>query len=195
MINSDAESQGYEIVGQMPQTLSAKGIYYFSGEVNQQSAKEIITWILDENFKPNSPGYDHLTLMITSFGGDMMAAFAVIDVMRGSRIPIHTIGLGVVASAGLMIHIAGEKGHRMITPNTSLLSHQWTWGTFGKEHELLATHKQFNLTTKRVLEHYRKCTGLSEKVIKTKLLPAQDVWLSSEEALEYKLTDVVKELK
>jgi ATP-dependent Clp protease protease subunit len=189
------EETGYAFVSAPPNNLAEKGIYYFSGEVNQQSAKEIITWILDENFKPNSPNYDHLTLMITSFGGDMMAAFAVIDVMRGSRIPIHTIGLGVIASAGLMMHIAGEKGHRMITPNTSILSHQWTWGAFGKEHELLATHKQFDLTTKRVLDHYKKCTGLTEKQIKSKLLPAQDVWLSSDEAIHYNLTDVVKDLK
>ena len=189
------EETGYVLLGEQPSGLTNKGIYYFSGEVNQQSAKEIITWILEENFKPNSSNYDHLTLMITSFGGDMMAGFAVIDTMRGSRIPIHTIGLGVIASAGLMIHIAGEKGNRMITPNTSILSHQWTWGAFGKEHELLATHKQFDLTTKRVLDHYKKCTGLSEKVIKSKLLPAQDVWLSSEEAIQYNLTDIVKDLK
>lgn len=195
MIKSDSENQGYEIIGQMPQTLSEKGFYYFSGEVSQQSAKEVITWILDENFKPTTPNYKHLTLMITSFGGDMLAAFAVIDVMRGSRIPIHTVGLGVIASAGLMIHIAGEKGNRVITPNTSILSHQWSWGAFGKEHELVATQKQYDLTTRRVLDHYKKCTGLTEKVIRSKLLPAQDVWLGSDEAIQYNLTDVVKDLK
>lgn len=189
------EQQGYAITGETSNSLTDKGIYYFSGDVNQDSAKDVITWMLDENFKSSTPNYDHLTLLITSFGGDMMSAFAIIDVMRGSRIPIHTIGLGVIASAGLMIHIAGEKGHRMITPNTSILSHQWSWGAFGKEHELLASQRQFELTTRRVLTHYKKCTGLSEKVVRDKLLPAQDVWLSSEQALEYNLTDVVKDLK
>jgi ATP-dependent Clp protease protease subunit len=190
-----SDENGYVVIGEQQSGLATKGIFHLSGEVSQQSAKEVIAWILEENFKPNSPNYDHLTLMITSYGGDMMAGFGIIDVIRGSRIPIHTIGLGVIASAGLMIHIAGEKGHRMITPNTSVLSHQWTWGAFGKEHELLASHKQFDLTTKRVLDHYKKCTGLTEKVVRTKLLPAQDVWLSSEEALQYNLTDVVKDLK
>jgi ATP-dependent Clp protease protease subunit len=190
-----SDEAGYVVIGEQQSGLATKGIYHLSGEISQQSAKEVIAWILEENFKPSSPNYDHLTLMITSYGGDMMAGFGIIDIIRGSRIPIHTVGLGVIASAGLMIHIAGEKGHRMITPNTSILSHQWTWGAFGKEHELLASHKQFDLTTKRVLDHYKKCTGLTEKVIRAKLLPAQDVWLSSEEALQYNLTDVVKDLK
>jgi ATP-dependent Clp protease protease subunit len=124
-----------------------------------------------------------------------MSAFALIDVMRGSSIPIHTIGLGVIASAGLMTFIAGEPGCRLITPNTSILSHQWAAGTYGKEHELIATQRQFDLTTKRMIAHYRKCTKLSEKIIREKLLPPQDIWLSSEEALEYNLADSVKNLK
>ncbi len=191
---AEAEAVGYTYVGQQPTTLADKGVYYFASEFNQQTVKEAITWILDANFQPKTP-YDNLTLMITSFGGDMMAAFALIDVMRGSRIPIHTIGLGVIASAGLMTFIAGEKGNRIITPNTSILSHQWTWGAYGKEHELLASQKQFDLTTKRVIGHYRKCTGLTEKMVREKLLPPQDIWLSSEEALQYNIVDQVKELK
>lgn len=174
-------------------TLSEKGIYYFSGEFNQQTTRDAISWILDANFQEKIP-YDNLTLIISSYGGDLFSAFALIDVMRGSRIPVHTVGLGIIASAGLMTFIAGEKGHRVVTPNTSILSHQWSAGNFGKEHELVATQKQYELTTKRMITHYRKCTGLSEKMVREKLLPPQDIWLSSEEALEYKLVDIVKEL-
>ena len=94
-----------------------------------------------------------------------------------------------------MTFIAGEPGCRLITPNTSILSHQWAAGTYGKEHELIATQRQFDLTTKRMIAHYRKCTKLSEKIIREKLLPPQDIWLSSEEALEYNLADSVKNLK
>ena len=32
-------------------------------------------------------------------------------------------------------------------------------------------------------------------MIREKLLPPQDIWLSAEEALEYNLTDAVKNLK
>ena len=120
---------------------------------------------------------------------------ALIDVMRGSSIPIKTTGLGMIASAGLLIFISGTKGKRLLTPNTSILSHQFTWGSFGKEHELFAAVKEFDLTTKRMIKHYKKCTGLSDKDIRKYLLPPQDVWLSAPEALKLGICDNVKEMR
>jgi len=191
--NNMPDLQGF-MMDTRPPSLSDHGVYYFASEFNTSSTKDVITWILDSNFQTSNK-LENLTLMITSYGGDLMSAFALIDVMRGSSIPIHTIGLGVIESAGLMTFIAGEPGCRLITPNTSILSHQWAAGTYGKEHELIATQRQFDLTTKRMIAHYRKCTKLSEKIIREKLLPPQDIWLSSEEALEYNLADSVKNLK
>jgi ATP-dependent Clp protease protease subunit len=136
-----------------------------------------------------------LNLIVTSPGGDLNAAFALVDVIRGSSIPIRTIGLGQVASAGLMIFIAGTNGQRILTPNTSILSHQYSWGSFGKEHELFAQIKEFDLTTKRMISHYKKCTGLKEEQIREYLLPPQDIWLSSAEAKKLGLCDDVKDLK
>ena len=81
----------------------------------------------------------------------------------------------MIASAGLLIFISGARGKRLLTPNTSILSHQFTWGSFGKEHELFAAVKEFDLTTKRMIQHYKKCTGLSDKDIRKYLLPPQDV--------------------
>ena len=93
-----------------------------------------------------------------------------------------------------MIFIAGAKGKRILTPNTSILSHQYTWGAFGKEHELFATVKEFDLTTKKMNAHYKKCTGLSESKIKDILLPPQDIWLSPIEAKKLGICDEVKDL-
>jgi ATP-dependent Clp protease protease subunit len=114
--------------------------------------------------------------------------------MRGSAVPIRTVGLGQIASAGLMMFIAGEKGNRVLTPNTSILSHQYSWGAFGKEHELFATVKEFDLTTKKMISHYKKCTGLNEKKIREVLLPPQDIWLGALEAKQLGICDHVKEL-
>lgn len=174
--------------------MSENGVFHFCNDFTHGAVKEVINWIFDSNLQDKSK-FDHLTLMITSYGGDLTAAFALIDVMRGSSIPIHTIGLGVVASAGLMTFIAGEPGYRMVTPNTSILSHQWSWGMFGKEHELIASAKQGEIMTQRVMAHYRKCTKLTDKIIREKLLPPQDVWMTAQEAKKYKLVDMVKELR
>jgi len=179
-----------------PATTSMRdaGIYYLCDEFNTNVAKDVVSWIVEANLNKGKK-YDHLTLMITSYGGHLSAAFSIIDVMRGSKIPVHTVGLGCIASAGLLTFISGTKGKRVITPNTSILSHQWSWGQVGKEHELIATMREFELTTIRMINHYKQCTGLSDKIIRERLLPPQDVCLSPQEALKYKLCDAVKDIK
>jgi len=104
-------------------------------------------------------------------------------------------GLGQIASAGLLIFLAGEPGRRVLTPNTSILSHQFSWGSDGKAHELFATMKEFELTHKRMVDHYKKCTGLDEEQIKTALLPPHDVYLTAEEALALNVCDVISSVQ
>lgn len=171
---------------------SAHSFYLFMDEVTLATTKPMVEWIFEANFSEERP--DMLNLLVCSPGGDLNAAFALIDTMRGSAIPVRTIGLGQIASAGLMIFIAGDKGKRILTPNTSILSHQYSWGAFGKEHELFATVKEFDLTTKKMIQHYKKCTGLSDAKIREVLLPPQDIWLSPTEAKKLGLCDDVKEL-
>jgi len=81
-----------------------------------------------------------------------------------------------------------------LTPNTSILSHQYSWGTFGKEHELFAAQKEYDLTTKRMIAHYKRCTGMNEDKIRQYLLPPQDVWLEAGEAKKLGICDEVKEM-
>jgi ATP-dependent Clp protease protease subunit len=177
---------------QLKEEQSQHSFFLLMEDISLSSAKNVVEWIFECNFAEERP--ELLNLIITSPGGDLSAAFAVIDAMRGSAIPIRTIGLGQIASAGLMIFIAGTKDHRILTPNTSILSHQYSWGAIGKEHELFATVKEFDLTTKKMIAHYKKCTGLNEKKIRDVLLPPQDVWLTPHEAKELGICDHVKEL-
>ena len=166
------------------------GIFLLMDEISDSTCKDVIQFIISKNLVKPYPKY--LQLIINSGGGDLQAAFAVIDTMKGSAIPIYTVGLGCVASAAIAIFMAGEKGKRVLTPNTSILSHQYSWGTYGKEHELLATVKEYELTTKRMINHYKKCTGLTEKKIREFLLPAQDIWLSATEAKKLGICDSIK---
>ena len=177
---------------QLKEAAAQQSFFLLMDEISLISCKEAIEWIFKCNFSEDRP--ELLNLVICSPGGDLNAAFALIDTMRGSAIPIRTIGLGQIASAGLLIFISGEKGQRILTPNTSILSHQYTWGAYGKEHELFATVKEFDLTTKRMIAHYKKCTGLTEKKIRETLLPPQDTWLSAQEAHELGICDSVKDI-
>lgn len=174
--------------------LLMNGMYMFMGDVSMETMSPVIDWILAENMKKNNKAKE-LTLGICSRGGDLNACFALVDVMRASAIPVRTIGLGMIASCGLLLFISGKKGRRTLTPNTAILSHQYSWGSQGKEHELFARVKELELTTERMIEHYKKCTGLTEKKIREFLLPPQDVWLSAKEAKELKLCDNVENIK
>ena len=170
--------------------LNRVGIHLFMSDVDESSCKDAIEFILKHNHEKKKRPY--LKLLICSNGGDVPNAFALIDVMKASTIPIHTVGLGVIASCGLLIFIAGEPGHRILTPNTSILSHQYSWGNWGKEHELFAQVKEFELSTDRMIQHYKKCTGLEEDKIRESLLPPEDVYLSAKEARKLNLCDSVK---
>ena len=167
-----------------------RGQHVFMGEVTMETMKPLIDWIIAENYNKHKRKKE-LTLGICSHGGDLNACFALVDIMKGSKIPIRTIGMGMIASCGLVIFISGTKGSRILTPNTSILSHQYTWGSYGKEHELFAQVKEFDLTTQRMITHYKKCTGLSEKDIRKYLLPPEDMWLSAKEAKKLGLCDSI----
>jgi ATP-dependent protease ClpP protease subunit len=51
--------------------------------------------------------------------------------------------------------------------------------------------REFELTNRRILEHYKTCTGLDEDTIRAQLLPAQDVWLDHDAALQLNLCDEI----
>ena len=101
----------------------------------------------------------------------------------------------MIASCGLLMFMSGIKGGRTLTPNTAILSHQYSWGTMGKEHELFARVKEMELTTRRLLDHYKKCTGLTEEAVREHLMPPHDVWLSAKEAKKFGICDNVKKMK
>jgi ATP-dependent Clp protease protease subunit len=175
------------------EALNNHGIMVLMDEINHETVKPVIEWILHENHVRKKK-HKELLLMICSEGGNIAEAFALIDVMRSSKIPVKTVGLGSIASCGLLIFMAGAAGRRVLTPNTSILSHQFSWESEGKSHELFATIKEFELTQKRMVTLYREATGLEDDVIRKVLLPPQDVWLSAEEALQYHICDAIADL-
>jgi len=164
--------------------------YIFSSTFDAGSTSDAMRFIIARNLM-NRDKPKCIKMLINSPGGEVPSAFALIDTMKGSKIPVYTYGMGEIASCGLLTFMSGTKGHRYITRNTAILSHQFTWGTIGKEHELMATVKEFNNTSKRIIEHYKRCTGQTEANIKKYLLPAEDVWLTPKEAVKYGIADEI----
>src|SRR6516162_185141 len=104
-------------------SLGDHGIYLLTGEIDESECEETIRFILEANL---NNGHEYLTMIVNSPGGYVNAGFSLIDVMNGSKTEIRTVGLGILASMGLLIFIAGKKGKRSLTPNTMVMSHQWS---------------------------------------------------------------------
>ena len=102
------------------------------GSIDTENAASVAEWILNCNDLDEPPNV--LNLFVNSDGGDLTAAWAIIDFISGSDIPVRTIGVGQVASAGLFILMSGHPGLRVISENCSVMSHQYAWGSSGKHH-------------------------------------------------------------
>lgn len=164
-------------------------VHYLSGEIENENIRDAIKWILFENLQPKKPPY--LTLYVNTAGGMLYQAIALIDVMRNSKIPVRTIGLGTVCSAGFLIFSSGARGHRIIYKNTEIMCHQYSDAIEGKHHDLKSTFKELELSSDRMIRILSENTGLDARTVKRKLLPESDVWMTAEELVEYGVADKV----
>ena len=169
--------------------LQRNGIFHFYKDFTNESCAEAITWIIESNLTPE-PSYERLTLLINSPGGELDACWALVDAMQGSTLPVDTIGTGCVASCGLITLMAGN--YRTSTPNASFLSHQFSAGAYDKQHELISSINMWKTTNEQIVAHYKRCTGLSLKTIREKLLPPSDVWLTPQLAKKYHIVDEIR---
>ena len=162
-------------------------VHMITGVVDDMTMDAAIRWIVYENLDTSKDKM--LTLYINSMGGSLTDAFALIDVMRNSKYPVRTIGIGNVMSAAFMIFAAGTKGERYIAKNTSILCHQFSEDVEGKFHDIKAMMRESENINSRMIDMLKECTDLSARVIKTKLLPPSDVWLSVEEVVKLGVAD------
>ena len=163
-------------------------VHFLTGEINEENIEETIKWIVYENITCGSAPKT-LTLYINSIGGALSDSLGLIDVMRVSKCPIATIGVGSICSAAFMIFSSGTKGQRYIAKNTSIMCHQYSDGIEGKHHDIKSRFKEVELTNARMINVLRENTGLDTRTIKSKLLNATDVWLTAEEMVELGIAD------
>jgi ATP-dependent Clp protease, protease subunit len=113
--------------------------------------------------------------------------------MGWSRLPVRTTGLGMLASMALLIFMAGNKGHRVITPRVSILSHRYSWWVMGKHSELIARRKEEDLTHTRIVDHYLRHSNIKTvDELHKSLLCDVDKWLTAEEAVTFGLADIIE---
>ena len=91
--------------------------------VIESYAIRILRWN-DEDKNVPSDKRQPITILIHSCGGDLFSTLFLIDIIKQSKTPIHTVGMGLVASAAYYIYINGHD--RLAFENTVFLQHDGT---------------------------------------------------------------------
>lgn len=166
--------------------LLENSVHFLTGEITEENVTECIKWIVYENLEVREKT---LTLYLNSTGGDLYSALALVDIMRTSKHSIRVITMGSAMSAAFLIAASGTQGQRYAGKNASYMCHQFSENTEGKYHDLKATMKGNEISNEMMVAVLKEATGLAPSVIKKKLLPASDVYLTPQEALDLGIID------
>lgn len=169
--------------------LRDNGVLWLNDKFDKDTIFPIVAAIQEYNLMPSEVAPKEIKLFINSPGGAVHWAFPLINAIKMSEKPVITIADGLAASCGCLLLMSGDK--RVALSNASIMSHQYSWGSTGKEHELYAKIKEFEMSSERMMYHYKKCTKKSESYIRKHLLCDSDVWLSPEDALKHNIIDEI----
>lgn len=164
-------------------------MFFLNGDIDVDTIDRCIRWIEYENIDSTKPKL--LTLYVNSPGGDLYQTFALIDIMKSSKHPIRTIGLGSIMSGGFLIFVCGTKGERYIAANAGIMCHQLSDDITDKYHDIKSAVKEVENCNAKMIKILREATGLSALKISAKLLPASDVYLTAKELIQLKAADYI----
>ena len=196
MTNPTNDSDGQDSALKQSDIPAFWNIIFIQGEINDAMALNVSERLLTADFinstleKP-----EPITVIINSPGGSVTSAWQMCDMMDYVGSEIHTVGLGKICSAGLLLFMNGAKGHRKVSDRCAIMSHRYSWGAEGKHTDLIAVRKEQDYVHQRILRHYMECTGLSRKYIEKNLLQEHDTWLTPEEGKKHKFVDSIIESK
>jgi len=157
-------------------------------DVNQMSASLIVAQML---FLESTNKEKPINFYINSPGGSVTAGMSIYDTMQLIKCPVHTIVIGMAASMGSFLASAGEKGKRMVLPNSRHMIHQPLGGTSGQASDVEIQYKELQFWKDRLTELYAKHTGQPVDVLQADM--DRDNFMSAEKAVEYGLADRIIE--
>lgn len=152
-----------------------------SGEINKELAERLIKQML----LLEADGDDPIKVFIDSPGGDADAGYAIFDMLRFIKPEVITVGMGTVASAGALVHLAAKKENRLSLPNAHFLIHQPLSGIRGVATEIEIHARELEKLREKINVLIAEETGQDVKKVSDDT--DRDYWLTAEEALEYGL--------
>ena len=161
-------------------------VVFLRGEVNQATANSIVAQLL---FLEMEDPEAEISMYINSPGGSVTDGMAIFDTMRYIKPKVRTVCLGMAASMGAFLLMAGEPGMRYALPNSEVMIHQPSGGASGQATDV-QLHAQWLLRTKNKMNTLMsEMTG--QELSKIQQDVERDYFMTAQQALEYGIIDKI----
>ncbi len=182
--NDDTQHGSYELASKV----IPERIIYLSGHVNEHSIAQVIASIV---ILANQDAYAPITLLISTYGGSVDEMFSLYDVIKHVSCPIHTVGLGKIMSAGVLLLACGKKGHRLIGQSARVMIHSITAGSHGSPFQIKNDLVEIERQQKLMEDMLLKETKMSSSALSQIMKKGADSYLSAQEALKLGIVDAI----
>ncbi len=161
-------------------------IIFLVGPVHDATANLVVAQLLF--LESENPDKD-IFLYINSPGGSVSAGLSIFDTMQFIKPDVSTLCMGMAASMGSFLLMAGAKGKRAALPNSRVMIHQPSGGAQGQASDIEIQAREIIKTREQLNRIYSDRTGQSVDRIAADM--ERDYWMSPEEAKDYGLIDQV----
>ena len=161
-------------------------IVFLGGEITDDTANLVVAQMLF--LEMEDPDSD-ISLYINSPGGSVTAGMAIFDTMQYIKPQVRTVCVGMAASMGAFLLMAGEKGKRLALPNAEVMIHQPLGGAQGQATDVAIRAEWLMKTKKKMTAMMAEMTEQPLKKVQADV--ERDYFMSAEEALDYHIIDEI----
>lgn len=161
-------------------------IVFLSGEIEDNMANLVVAQLLF--LEMEDPDAD-ISLYINSPGGSVTAGMAIYDTMQYIKPKVRTVCVGMAASMGAFLLMAGEKGKRLALPNAEVMIHQPLGGAQGQATDVAIRAEWLLKTKTKMTKMMAEMSG--QPLDKVKADVERDYFMDAEEALAYGIIDEI----
>ena len=161
-------------------------IVFLGGEIDDVTANLVVAQMLF--LEMEDPDAD-INLYINSPGGSVTAGMAIYDTMQYIKPQVRTVCIGMAASMGAFLLMAGAKGKRLALPNAEVMIHQPLGGAQGQATDVAIRAEWLMKTKEKMTRMMAEMTGQDLEKVKADV--ERDYFMSAEEALNYHIIDEI----
>ena len=161
-------------------------IIFLTDEITDQVANIVIAQLLF--LEMDNPDAD-TSLYINSPGGSVPAGMAIYDTMNYIKCDVRTVCVGMAASMGAFLLMAGAKGKRLALPNSEVMIHQPLGGASGQATDVEIRAKWLMRTKDKMIRMMSEMTEQPEDKVRQDC--ERDYFMTAEEALDYHIIDQI----